>query len=137
MTNQEKLDVIQAHIDGKTIEISERTKGMWGTCNFPLFNFTECEYRIKEEPKELTPYEQAAETYGEEFEVARVYNDDSGYLEFSGPVVDTIETAVARVDFAGYVYADKEISPWISTSPAVMGDSGIIRPIAVLFKKEK
>ena len=136
MTNQEKIDVVQAHMDGKPIEIYERTKGMWGTCHVPHFNFTDFKYRIKEEPKEPTPYEQAVEKYGEKFEVANVYIDDAGYLRLSGGAEDTIEMAVSRVNFAGYVYEDKRTSPWISTSPAMSGYSGIVRPIAVLFKKE-
>ena len=51
MTTKEKIEVMQAHVDGKTIEIlSDLGKNVWNEIKSDiLWNWVVCEYRIKPE----------------------------------------------------------------------------------------
>lgn len=72
MTHDEMISVIQAHKDGKTIQIKGNISGEWNDADSPRFNFVQCTYRIKPEPlvlwaeykhdgKLLTVYQRAQE----------------------------------------------------------------------------
>ena len=53
MIEQEMIDAIQAHIDGKVIQTRSicRPDKEWLTCKRrPLFNFEHCDYRVKPHP---------------------------------------------------------------------------------------
>jgi hypothetical protein len=55
MNNQEMIDVIQAHSDGKEIQkkCKRSATGIqeWSRCvNPPAWQFTDCDYRVKPEP---------------------------------------------------------------------------------------
>lgn len=60
MTYEEMMIVIEAAKEGK--EIQSRLKhcehGVWDTVDPTLFNFGDCDYRVKPEPK-LRPYANA------------------------------------------------------------------------------
>lgn len=50
MTTEEKIAVMQACLDNKTIEIKSKTEKEWNTCDFePLWDWLKYEYRIKSE----------------------------------------------------------------------------------------
>lgn len=50
MTTEEKITVMQAYLDNKTIEIKSKTEKEWNTCDFePLWDWLKYEYRIKSE----------------------------------------------------------------------------------------
>jgi hypothetical protein len=51
MTHDEMIAVIQAHKDGKVIEFRQ-PGGEWESLEFPMWNFTKYEFRIKTEPVE-------------------------------------------------------------------------------------
>lgn len=48
---KELLPIIQAFVEGKTIEFRERGCTLWAESISPIFNFAIFEYRIKPEPK--------------------------------------------------------------------------------------
>jgi len=50
-TLQEKIAVMQAFADGREIE-STRSGSAWGVNTSPVWNWLECEYRVKREPRE-------------------------------------------------------------------------------------
>ena len=68
MTTQEKIAVMQAWCDGKTIQ-AKSSDGEWVDCITPSWYWAICEYRIKPEPKEPTyrPYKDFAEFRAEWF----------------------------------------------------------------------
>jgi len=53
-TTKEKIEIMQAFEDGKTVECRGESSGIWGKVAVPnpLWNWPDCEYRIKPEPIE-------------------------------------------------------------------------------------
>ena len=52
MTTEDKIAVMQAHLDGKTIECKPHNETKWVTAHFePYWNWEYMEYRIKPEGK--------------------------------------------------------------------------------------
>ena len=58
------LPIIQAFVEGKTIEFRERGCTLWTESVSPIFNFANFEYRIKPEPK-YRPFANAEECWHE------------------------------------------------------------------------
>lgn len=58
------LPIIQAFVEGKTIEFRERGCTLWTESVSPIFNFAIFEYRIKPEPK-YRPFKDAEECWQE------------------------------------------------------------------------
>lgn len=51
-TTAEKIAVMQAHLDGKTIQYRSKTSaGNWFSHPNPEWNWEDCEYRVKTEPR--------------------------------------------------------------------------------------
>ena len=64
MTTQEKIEVMQACLDGKKIEVAAKSDlSFWVVTDTPAWNWEECVYRIKpEQPKpKVRPYKDAEE----------------------------------------------------------------------------
>ena len=61
---KELLPIIQAFVEGKTIEFRERGCTLWTESVSPIFNFANFEYRIKPEPK-YRPFKDAEECWQE------------------------------------------------------------------------
>lgn len=79
MTDQQIIEVISAHMDGKTIEYKRKgldNIGWHVCCPNPMWDFRNFDYRVKEEPK-YRPYKSA-----EEF--LKAQKEHGPYLEFSG-----------------------------------------------------
>lgn len=49
MTTQEKIAVMQAHVDGKTIQVYSYSNGGWSESYDPRWNWTDFTYRIAPE----------------------------------------------------------------------------------------
>lgn len=63
MTREETkkaIDVMQAYVDGKTIELKFKDNEHWNVNTNIGWNFVDFEYRVKPEPK-VRPYENAEE----------------------------------------------------------------------------
>lgn len=58
------LPIIQAFVEGKTIEFRERGCTLWTESVSPIFNFANFVYRIKPEPK-YRPFNDAEECWQE------------------------------------------------------------------------
>lgn len=61
---KELLPIIQAFVEGKTIEFRESGCTLWTESVSPIFNFAIFEYRIKREPK-YRPFANAEECWQE------------------------------------------------------------------------
>lgn len=63
MTTEEKIRVMQAHIDGEYIEFRIKGEKVWTDCGNPLWDWQEFEYRTKPKLKTLTdrPYKDTTE----------------------------------------------------------------------------
>lgn len=56
-TTEEMIKVMQAFVDGKTIECNDpKGDGQWETVTRPLWNWFYIDYRIKSEPREFWLY---------------------------------------------------------------------------------
>jgi len=55
MTDQEIVDVVRAHMEGKKIEIRDKEIGVWMTHEpFKLgWNFVDLDYRVAKEPRRV------------------------------------------------------------------------------------
>jgi hypothetical protein len=53
MTHDEMIAVIQAHKDGKKIQVKGKGVTEWTPSDLPVWNFYMCDYRVKPEPMEL------------------------------------------------------------------------------------
>ena len=62
--SKELLPIIQAFVEGKTIEFRERGCTLWTESVSPIFNFANFEYRIKPSPK-YRPFANAEECWQE------------------------------------------------------------------------
>lgn len=54
MTDQQIIEIVQAHIDGKPIEICTKGQGKdekWYDIVNPKWDFQHCDYRVKQEPR--------------------------------------------------------------------------------------
>lgn len=63
MTTTEMVSVMQAHADGKEIEVTFKGDGEWVATKNPSWDWNTFEYRIKPEPPKpkCVPYESAQE----------------------------------------------------------------------------
>lgn len=63
MTTQEKIAVMQAFVEGKEIEVKKCGIEQWVQISRPIWDWGDCEYRIKpEHPKpKVRPYKDAEE----------------------------------------------------------------------------
>lgn len=48
------IAVMQAHRDGKLIEVTVKSNNKWEPCANPAWNWNSCDYRVKKEPREFT-----------------------------------------------------------------------------------
>jgi len=55
MTPTEMIEVIKAHENGKPIQLKHKDSNLWESCSIPLWNFVDCDYRVK--PKEKFVYQ--------------------------------------------------------------------------------
>jgi len=53
MNHDEMIEVIQAHKDGKTIQLRHKNQPKWVDFSKPLWNFDNTDYRVKPEPREF------------------------------------------------------------------------------------
>lgn len=60
MTTQEKIEVMQAYEDGKTIQSYDLEQDKWVNCHNPTWNWDTLDYRIKPESK-YRPYKDTEE----------------------------------------------------------------------------
>ena len=60
MTHDEMIEVIQAHKNGKVIQVRTAPSALWCTTIVPNWNFGFLEFRVKPQPKEywLIPYKE-------------------------------------------------------------------------------
>ena len=57
MSTVEKIAIMQAYVDGKTIEYFYKEGKIWDECSFPSWNWLAFNYRVKPEPKKIhSPY---------------------------------------------------------------------------------
>lgn len=77
MTTEEKIKVMQAHLDGKLIQICDNFQNNFRDCSVPLWNWVNNDYRIKPEPK-YRPYESTEEMI-EDFVKRFVHKDIPKY----------------------------------------------------------
>lgn len=53
MTHDEMIAVIQAHKEGKKLQVLYSLTASWEDISNPSFNFSVCKYRVKPEPKTI------------------------------------------------------------------------------------
>ena len=53
MTHEEMIAVIQAHKEGKAIEVTGAGIDEWTVANSPLWDFNKYRYRVKRAPREI------------------------------------------------------------------------------------
>lgn len=78
-TIKEKIEVMQAFADGKTIQIAHKDDdyAIWTDCTAePIWNWNHCDFRVKPEPT-YRPYESVAELV-EDYK-ARFHVDNPSY----------------------------------------------------------
>lgn len=65
MTDDQILEVVQAHKEGKQIEVKPN-HGYWGGCvlNEPNWNFADYDYRVKTEPRKPRDFWIHFHSYG-------------------------------------------------------------------------
>jgi hypothetical protein len=82
MNHDEMIAVIQAHKEGKKIEISWKGDKEWDLLDSALWNFNSFNYRIKPEPK-YRPF-TLQEAVDAELEGKRIFDRDGGVDEIAG-----------------------------------------------------
>lgn len=60
MTTKEKIEVMKAYEEGKTIQAFDLEQGKWVNCHNPTWNWLSFDYRIKPESK-YRPYKDTEE----------------------------------------------------------------------------
>ena len=50
---QRRIEVMQAAEEGKGLEYKVRAFGDWLECNSPIWDWDECDYRVKPKPREV------------------------------------------------------------------------------------
>ena len=85
-TTEEKISVMQAYADGKTLQIKSKDTGEWKDyfiADEPLWDWHHIDYRIKPEPpkKKIVPYESA-----EEFLAAQ--KEHGPYIKAESPLLN-------------------------------------------------
>ena len=59
---ERRINVMQACLDGKSIEMRTIDTNIWIKCNCPTFDWGTLDYRVREEPKS-TPFPNGKEFY--------------------------------------------------------------------------
>ena len=84
MNTKEKIEIMQAYLDGKTIQYTDKSYKNWKDLqNEPLWNFKECYFRIKpkEKVKKTTKYLCFEDSNGNLFHYREGSNNCNYYLE--------------------------------------------------------
>ena len=84
MNTKEKIEIMQAWIDGETIQYTDKSYKNWKDLqNEPLWNFKECYFRIKpkEKVKKTTKYLCFEDSNGNLFHYREGSNNCNYYLE--------------------------------------------------------
>lgn len=85
-TTQEKIAVMQAHVDGKEIEFKEFDKAdVYSLCKAPLWDWYDFDYRIKPAEDDSIDWSQIPDKY---MYMARDYNGKA-YVFSGEPVMGT------------------------------------------------
>ena len=89
-TLDEKIKIMQAYKDGKTIEYKEGREKKWKTTTTPVWDWYNWDYRIKEEPKKKVKLYQVLLEYVNNYHIslqffkteqeAIYYYDGSGFI---------------------------------------------------------
>ena len=69
-TLDEKIKVMQAYKNGKTIEYKEGREKNWKTTNTPAWDWYNWDYRIKEEPKKKVKLYQVLLKYVTDYHIS-------------------------------------------------------------------
>jgi len=55
MDTKEKIKVMQAYVDGRPIQYKLNCESDWADTSIPIWNWYDCQYRIKPNKQSLTP----------------------------------------------------------------------------------
>jgi hypothetical protein len=92
MTSSQIIEVVQAFMDGKQIQIRERGRLKWTDRDYPRWNFEACEYRVKPEPLVIWMLKRDGKLIGGYYKDRNAALASTGY-EFGGcDVVKMVET---------------------------------------------
>ena len=92
MTTQEQIEVMQAYLDGKKIEIAAKIDlSFWVVTDTPAWNWEECVYRIKSEPK-YRPFKDIDEAYEATKQHGDVLKRKEGVATYECPKYYTLIT---------------------------------------------
>lgn len=92
-TLQEKIAVMQAHADGKKIEVTYDGE-KWVDSRSPAWNWARADYRVKEEPKKTGYYRRYITQYLGYYRVGLVFED---------PGFDMVAAVRARPNFVRWI----------------------------------
>lgn len=73
-TTQEMIKVMEAYENDKEIEMYERKTNSWKKVHVPMWNWAECDYRVKPEPTRL---EVANKFWEDTFGIENNFNEES------------------------------------------------------------
>lgn len=81
MTTQEKIEVMQAYLDGKKIEVAaQKDLSYWIASEAPAWNWEDCVYRIKPEPPKpkYRPFKDVDEAFQATKEIGDIIRRKDG-----------------------------------------------------------
>lgn len=142
MTTAEKIEVMQAHEDGKVIQYSELKKDNWMIGTTLQWHWGAFKYRIK--PKVQETLEDNIKAKWPQYEVVMLDFGGTGMLEIQSGIKRYSAHIVAQSmkGFQGYVYLEDngDIDDDLCSRPADMYfdndlNSNIITPVAAVFEK--
>ena len=120
-TLKEKIEVMQAALDGKPIEFWSETKCQWMKTNPPAFQWADVDYRVQPQPPEKKLVAMQPEDYPPVFWVRRQNNPGArqvlcvsrfcGWLAFGGEIDDIGDETTIHV-LAGIDVANPRPCEW-------------------------
>ena len=137
MTTKEKIEVMQAFDDGKTIEMSLGGKSDWEEARNPQWNWLTCLYRVKTAP--ASQLDRIKAEYGWH-EVVELVWEESLLQIPSNCAHDGLFCHTAAQSMKGfqyYVYNLPESRLFTTRDTTICRAGKTAHPVAVLFTKDK
>lgn len=102
MSLQDKIKVMQAYQDGKSVEVRNKAGQQWSLETKPVWNWWECEYRIRKEDETPRMREPLENNKGLSFGLNSIMPETSPNKIFDDMTTRLLDNTVKQEDISGW-----------------------------------
>ena len=102
MNLSDKIKVMQAYADGKSVEVRNKAGQKWSLETNPVWNWYECEYRIRKEDETPRMREPLENNKGLSFGLNSIMPETSPNKIFDDMTTRLLDNTVKQADISGW-----------------------------------